>query len=105
MRAPRGISIAFECARIAGSIVILLVGVNNFGGFLQERNFLQHLVAVIAVLPHDGNFIGSQLARLAQDGIGDGHLSDVVEKRAARNDIDLFFRAVPWRGQWRWCMR
>ena len=56
---------------------------------LRNGDLLQHLVAEIAVLAHDGDFFRARACRLAQDCIGNGHLSDVVQERAAGNHVNL----------------
>src|SRR5438128_5126297 len=81
--------IAFQSARVACAIKAFLMGVYNVASFLQEGNLLEHLVAAIAVLSHDSYFFGIQSARLAQDGIGNSHLSNVMEKGAAGNYPDV----------------
>src|SRR5947199_5228517 len=75
--------LALQSPRIAGSIKSLLMGVDNFGSLGQEWNLLQYLIAVEAVLPHNRHFVGRQLVRLAQNVVGNRHLPNIVEKRAA----------------------
>src|SRR5207245_7435756 len=52
--------LAFQAARIPGAIKFLLVGVDNLGGLLQERNALEHVVAVERVLLHHSNLLGCE---------------------------------------------
>src|SRR4029077_7783941 len=66
--------------------------VNDVAGFGQKRDLFEHLVAVVAVLAHDGAFVVVQLSGLAKDVVGDGHLADVVEKSGAGCDQDLLAR-------------
>src|SRR5580704_3125660 len=78
-----------ELARIASAIEILLMRVDDLGSFLEERNFLQHAITVIAVLAHAFDLGRIEFAWLVQDGVRDGHLSDVVQEGAAGNHVNL----------------
>ncbi len=65
------------------------MGIDNLGGFLQERNALEHVVAAERVLLHYGNLIGCQRSGFAKNFVGNRHLADVVQEGAARDDRDL----------------
>src|SRR2546422_10616508 len=84
--------LAFESSRIPSSVKSLLMGVDNFGSLGQEWNLLQYLIAVKAVLSHNRHFVGRQLVRLAQNVVGDRHLPNIVEKRAASDHADFIRR-------------
>ena len=66
--------------------------VDDLGRLGEERNLAQHLVAAIAVLVHDRDFFRVKRAGLAQDGIRNRHLADVVQERAAGDHPDLVAR-------------
>ena len=83
--------IAFQSAWIAGAVIFFLMRVDDFSGFVQEWNILHDFVSVPGVLLHDFHFVGSELVRLGEDLVGNGHLADVVEKGSAGDDANLFF--------------
>ena len=62
--------------------------VNDLRSFGEEGNLAQHLVAAIAVFAHDGAFFFGQRAWFAKDGIGYGHLANVVQEGAACDDAN-----------------
>ena len=64
--------------------------VDDLGSLGQKRNLLHDLVAVVAMLLHDGHLVGLEFARLVQNLVRNGHLPDVVQERSARDRVDLF---------------
>src|ERR1700690_1295529 len=84
--------VALETAGIAAAIEVFLVGINDVASFDEERNFPEHLVAVIAVLAHDLFFFLVQLSGFEQNAIRNGDLANVVKKRATSDHVDLLFR-------------
>src|SRR5215469_6620094 len=83
-----------ETAGIAGAVEEFLVGQNNLRRITKKRNAAQHVVADVAVRAHDLFFVIVQRARLAENGIGNGHLADVVEECSASHDREVA------RGNW-----
>src|SRR5690349_2926990 len=63
--------------------------IDNLSGLGEKRNFLQHLIPVMWVLPHDGGFVWRQGSRLEQNLVGDRDLSDVMQERSPGHRIDL----------------
>ncbi len=92
MRAPMGISRPREAVGIAAAVVVLLVAEDDFGRAGEKGNLAQHVIAAGAVLAHDDLLFRGELAGLAQDVVGNGHLADVVQKSAARDDLDFVRR-------------
>ena len=68
------------------------MGINDFSGFVEERNLLQDLITAIAVLAHDDALFFRQRPGFAQDGIRNCHLANIVQKSAARDHAN-FVRA------------
>ena len=66
--------------------------VDDVAGLLEKRNLFQHLVTVIAVLTHGGDFFRIEGAGFEQDGIRNRHFPDIVQKSAARNHPNLIVR-------------
>jgi len=85
----QGNLITLQTPGITGSVEFLLMGIDNIGGLSQKRNLLQHLITVIAMLTHNRHFVRCKSAGLAKDGIGNCHLSDVVQKGSTGNDSYL----------------
>src|SRR4029077_10373560 len=54
---------AFETAGVAGTVEVFLMGIDNVASFGEKRDFLEHLVAVIAVLAHEGSLVVVELSR------------------------------------------
>ena len=67
------------------------MGIHDFGRLGQEWNPAQDLIAVIAVLAHDRDLIRRQGAGFGEDLIGNRHLTDIVQKRAACDHVNLTF--------------
>src|SRR5580692_7717177 len=84
--------IALETAGIAAAVEVFLVGINDVASFGEEGNFLEHLVAVVAMLAHDLFFFLVQLSGFEQNAIGNGDLANVVKKRATGDHVDLLLR-------------
>ena len=84
--------VALQITGIALSVVALLVGVNDFRSLSQKGDSRDDLVSPVAVLAHDGHFLVRELAWLAQDVVGNGHLADVVQESSSGDHVDLFFR-------------
>src|SRR5215471_13450275 len=78
---PQRNLIASQSTWIARTVVELLVRQYNFRGIAKERDADEHVVADFAVRAHDFLFVVIERTRLAEDAIGNGHLSDIVEKR------------------------
>src|SRR5260370_23583359 len=90
-RAKRNL-VSLQTAGIAGTIEKLLMGEDDLRSIAEERDADQHLVADLTMRTHDLFFLIIQGARFAQDAIRDGHLPDVVKKRSARQDSQVWIR-------------
>ncbi len=91
---PQRDLVASKSAGIAAAVIALLMGVNDVGGFMQERYLAQNLVAEVGVLAHDGLLFRAQPSGLAQNRVRDRHLADVVQKCATRDDPDALLRQL-----------
>src|SRR5258708_15502662 len=80
---------AFQSAGIAGAVKLFLVRINDLGGLRKKGNFLEHLVAAVAVLAHDLPLVGVERPRFAQNSVRNRHLADVVKERAPSDDANL----------------
>src|SRR6202040_3639000 len=67
---PQGNLFSLQAARVARAVEFLLMGVDDFGSFLQERYPLEHVVATERMLLHDTHFVGRKGAGLAKDCVG-----------------------------------
>ena len=92
MRAPTGISRPRQAVGIAGTVEMFLMAKDDLGCAGEEGDLAQHLIAARAVFAHKLALLFRELAGLAQNLVGDGHLADVVQEGAAGNDLDLFRR-------------
>src|SRR5437879_2185333 len=80
---PQRDSLAAQAARVTRAIVELLVRQNDFRGVAKKWDAAEHGVANLAVPPHDVALLIGERAGLAQDLVGDGHLTDVVQEGRA----------------------
>src|SRR3954447_14177211 len=81
--------LTFQTTRVASSIELLLVGVNDFGGFRQKWNSAHNLVSAIAVLAHNRSLFRIKFSRLFENLVRNSHLADIVQKGATRDDSNL----------------
>jgi hypothetical protein len=77
---------------IARTIEELMVGLDDIGGFTQEGNAGERVVANFTVGAHGPLFCVVERARLAKNLIGDGHLPDVVKKSGASENAQMLER-------------
>src|SRR3974390_1342222 len=78
--------LAAEAMGVPGAVEKLLVSEDNFRRIAEKRNAAQHVVADFAVSAHDLFFVIVQGTRLAENGVGNSHLADVVEEGRASED-------------------
>src|SRR5579859_578065 len=83
-----GDGVAAQAARVAAAVVVFLVGVDDLRCLMQERYLAQDVVPAFAVFAHEGLFGQGEFTRLAQDGVGNGHLADIVQKGSAGDDFN-----------------
>src|ERR1035437_5600011 len=78
-----------QTARITAAVKVFLVSENDCRRLVEEWDLAQNIVAEGAVLAHDSLFFGRESAGLLQDVVRNGHLANIVKKRAASADLDL----------------
>src|SRR2546425_11063098 len=83
---PQRNLLPLQFSRVAAPIEKLLVREDNFGGIAQKRDVREHFVPNIAVRAHNFLLMIGQGAGLAENPVGDGHFSNVMEERGARED-------------------
>src|SRR4051794_5835204 len=77
--------VALKAAWVTGSVILLLMSVNDLGCFRKKWNSPHNLVPAIAVLAHNGGLFGIEFSRLLKDLVRNGHLANVMQKGATRD--------------------
>src|ERR1700686_5468463 len=76
--------LAAQSSRITGAIKELLVRQDDLRRIAKKGNLGEHVVASLAMGPHDSPLVIIQRAGLSEDGIWNRHFADVVKKRGSR---------------------
>src|SRR5690349_13533131 len=67
---PQRYFLALQTTWVSRAIEAFLMGVDNLGGFPQDRDLLHQLVTEITMLTHNSEFVRRELSWLVQDIVG-----------------------------------
>src|SRR5581483_9958921 len=82
--------VACKTARIAAAVPALVVRPGDRRGELQQlaARAAEQVAAELRVRPHDLELLGRQRSRLAENGVGNRDLADVVQRRGETEQLD-----------------